>query len=149
MNFDHSPIMDDPYQYFLTSMSRVGPQAIAEYPTIQGQAFLGVSGETPPFNEPPITGHSQDTQELVVLDGSKSKGRKKSTVANPGDVVKHRRTRSGCFTCRSRRVKVGYPSWLLRGQVANSSSVTRIDRSANVGLPDTCVFSYGGMAKSD
>ena len=28
-------------------------------------------------------------------------------VASSGDLVKHRRTRSGCYTCRSRRVKVG------------------------------------------
>lgn len=25
------------------------------------------------------------------------------------DLVKHRRTRNGCYTCRSRRVKVNYP----------------------------------------
>jgi hypothetical protein len=30
----------------------------------------------------------------------------------PGDNVKHRRTRSGCFTCRQRRVKVSLPPLL-------------------------------------
>ena len=28
-------------------------------------------------------------------------------VASSGDLIKHKRTRSGCYTCRSRRVKVG------------------------------------------
>lgn len=37
-----------------------------------------------------------------------SRSRKKSI---PGmDHVKHRRTRSGCYTCRSRRVKVSNPA---------------------------------------
>jgi hypothetical protein len=31
--------------------------------------------------------------------------------ALPGEQVKHRRTRSGCFTCRQRRVKVDAPLW--------------------------------------
>ena len=37
-----------------------------------------------------------------------AKGRRKSasTAAADAEQVKHRRTRSGCFTCRGRRVKV-------------------------------------------
>lgn len=37
------------------------------------------------------------------------KGRRKSATLATSDAeqVKHRRTRSGCFTCRGRRVKVG------------------------------------------
>jgi hypothetical protein len=57
----------------------------------------------------------------------------------PGaEAVKHRRTRSGCFTCRSRRVKVGntinHRSLHLSG--ANYAlSVMRPDRCARVSYP--------------
>ena len=91
-------------------MSRVEPHNIARLQNIQAQGFpvgsVPIGGS--PLSEVHLqdAGRIQDTQEAAI-DGLKGKGRKKSLAANPGgDIVKHRRTRSGCFTCRSRRVKV-------------------------------------------
>lgn len=45
-------------------------------------------------------------QDPAMLVPKTNRNRRKS---NQGpDHTKHRRTRSGCYTCRSRRVKVGY-----------------------------------------
>lgn len=50
-------------------------------------------------------------------------------------AIKHRRTRSGCFTCRSRRVKVGNSFFRLDATSANlKGSVTRLDQSVTVRL---------------
>jgi hypothetical protein len=35
----------------------------------------------------------------------------------PGEQVKHRRTRSGCFTCRQRRVKVNVVKQCVKSQI--------------------------------
>lgn len=48
---------------------------------------------------------SSDTFNLILMVGGKdAPGARRKLVA--GENVKHRRTRSGCLTCRSRRVKV-------------------------------------------
>jgi len=61
--------------------------------------------------------------------------------AAPGDNVKHRRTRSGCFTCRQRRVKVGprAPPHLFNPEayVDGERSVTKIIQSARVSCATT------------
>lgn len=106
--------MDDPYQRFLTSMSRVEPHNVPGLHDMQAQTFPGtlVSIGGPRLSEPhpQVAGDPQGIKDPAISDNSKYKGRKKSTATNSGgDVVKHRRTRSGCFTCRSRRVKVGWP----------------------------------------
>ena len=46
------------------------------------------------------------------------------------DHVKHRRTRSGCYTCRSRRVKVSPPASLGRLSIHCSSRVVSVMRHA-------------------
>ena len=43
-------------------------------------------------------------QQTQQLPKSTTRVRQRSNAS--GDHVKHRRTRSGCYTCRSRRVKV-------------------------------------------
>jgi hypothetical protein len=44
----------------------------------------------------------------------------------PGDQVKHRRTRSGCYTCRQRRVKVSLsPTWRISVHPNYTNSATR------------------------
>lgn len=57
---------------------------------------------------PPSVASVEAFHEPVPIRSSKtSSGRRKLAYGfdNGGDVVKYRRTRSGCFTCRSRRVK--------------------------------------------
>lgn len=65
----------------------------------------GPSSTAPPFQG---IGYFSGFPDPIMFQAPKpanSRSRKKST---PGlDHVKHRRTRSGCYTCRSRRVKVG------------------------------------------
>lgn len=46
-----------------------------------------------------------ETQDIAMLGPAPNPNRRKSTQG--AEHVKHRRTRSGCYTCRSRRVKVG------------------------------------------
>lgn len=55
-------------------------------------------------------GYTTGFPEPGFLNPTKpSKVRRKAGIVSPGgEHVKHRRTRSGCFTCRSRRVKVQY-----------------------------------------
>lgn len=53
------------------------------------------------------------------------------------DHIKHKRTRSGCFTCRQRRVKVSVRQRSMGGHVVADcvcSSVTRLTPPANVRL---------------
>ena len=59
----------------------------------------------------------------------------------PGEQVKHRRTRSGCFTCRQRRVKVPtlWP-WLSR-QLLMSDSAMKIIQCVSVSVPIGLAFS--------
>jgi hypothetical protein len=53
-------------------------------------------------------------QDPAVIAPKGSRNRRKPAH---GEHVKHRRTRSGCYTCRSRRVKVGYPFPDIRGNI--------------------------------
>jgi hypothetical protein len=60
-----------------------------------------------------------------------ARSRRRATLG--ADHIKHRRTRSGCFTCRQRRVKV---TSIVRRCWSNAdglSSATRHDRCVNVG----------------
>lgn len=101
--------MGDYYQHFLSSMSGAGlhqTQGMQNIPP--GQAYQGMplSMSTSPVSETQSPGLFTGNVFTAVYDTSKSKNRKKSTGAAPAvDSVKHRRTRSGCYTCRSRRVK--------------------------------------------
>ena len=74
---------------------------------------------SPPLLSPSIAGnpttphynHSPMNAFFVMPDGSHSqniKPARRRRSAGGSDTVKHRRTRSGCFTCRTRRVKVGF-----------------------------------------
>lgn len=102
--------MGDYYQHFLSSMSGAGlhqTQGMQNIPP--GQAYQGMplSMSTSPVSETQSPGLFTGNVFTAVYDTSKSKNRKKSTGVAPAvDSVKHRRTRSGCYTCRSRRVKV-------------------------------------------
>ncbi|UNI21720.1 hypothetical protein JDV02_007680 [Purpureocillium takamizusanense] len=104
--------MGDYYHHFLTSMSGVedySPAGFQHSPQLPG-GLISTQGN-------PAALAYQSTQRLGYIRSfpeptfpntpKPSKGRRKvaATVGNGTDHVKHRRTRSGCFMCRSRRVK--------------------------------------------
>jgi hypothetical protein len=61
-------------------------------------------------------------QDTTMIAPKPNRSRRKSSQGS--EHAKHRRTRSGCYTCRSRRVKVG--KWSpARAAVANSVVVRR------------------------
>lgn len=61
-------------------------------------------------------------QDVTMIAPKPSRNRRKSTQGP--DHTKHRRTRSGCYTCRSRRVKV-FPYALYNATVLINNPVRR------------------------
>ncbi|KAL2267633.1 hypothetical protein VTJ83DRAFT_4910 [Remersonia thermophila] len=99
--------MGDYYHHFLTSMVGVGGPP--------NHNMMDPSGQIPPpplmqMGAAPMPGPYQNLgyftgfPEPIMFNAAKAqRSRRKSA---PGlDHIKHRRTRSGCYTCRSRRVK--------------------------------------------
>ncbi|KAG0132684.1 hypothetical protein HOY82DRAFT_606429 [Tuber indicum] len=88
--------------HFTTTSSASTAQTSAEIQSFDSNA--GLLGGNAPFDHPPLT-----TFFVVPEGGNMTTGTKPSRVRRksaPGaETVKHRRTRSGCFTCRTRRVK--------------------------------------------
>lgn len=102
--------MGDYYQQYLASMAGSGESPIqnpqgAQYPPQQHSTLSG--NTSPPLTTPYQTlGYFPGFADPIMFQtpkGQGSRNRKKS--ASGADHVKHRRTRSGCYTCRSRRVK--------------------------------------------
>ncbi|KAK0722226.1 hypothetical protein B0T26DRAFT_749650 [Lasiosphaeria miniovina] len=99
--------MSDYYHHFLSSMAGVGghpnanqldgSQSIPPPPVVP----MGGSQLSNPYQS---LGYFTGFPDPVMFNAPKSqRSRRKSA---PGlDHIKHRRTRSGCYTCRSRRVK--------------------------------------------
>lgn len=104
--------MSDYYHHFLTSMAGVGgdptlSQHDASIPVQQAPVLsLGTTPMSPAYQN--LGGVFNGYAEPIMFSAPKAqRSRRKSA---PGlDHIKHRRTRSGCYTCRSRRVKVVYP----------------------------------------
>lgn len=104
-------VMADNYPQFLSSVM-AGAEAHA--PRSQEElnhSFL--AGQPLPINTVPLNyqnfGHFTGFPgPSFAFQQSTSKGRRKSASAAAAETeqIKHRRTRSGCFTCRGRRVKV-------------------------------------------
>ncbi|KAB5576563.1 hypothetical protein GE09DRAFT_626276 [Coniochaeta sp. 2T2.1] len=101
--------MSDYYHHFLSSMTGVGapppnvnfnPQDVSLPP--QQPPAVPLAGI--PSNPYQSLGYFTGFPEPIMFNAPKSqRSRRKSA---PGlDHVKHRRTRSGCYTCRNRRVK--------------------------------------------
>lgn len=100
--------MSENYHYFLSSMAGVGGQqevispdgmqGLHQHPSLQPDA-------SPMSNPYQSLGYFTGFPEPIMFNAPKAqRSRRKSA---PGlDHIKHRRTRSGCYTCRSRRVKV-------------------------------------------
>lgn len=75
----------------------------------------GVSGPFVQYTDPHLQPTYVDQYDdisgpLGSAQGANARTRRRTA---PGDQVKHRRTRSGCFTCRQRRVKVTPPRSFL------------------------------------
>ncbi|KAH7238275.1 hypothetical protein BKA59DRAFT_514572 [Fusarium tricinctum] len=103
--------MGDYYHHFLSSMSGAGmnpttsPEEMLD-PRMHGVPMPMVSAPMPgPYQQ---LGYFTGFPDPMMFNSAKShKARRKSAGGTPAavDHVKHRRTRSGCFMCRSRRVK--------------------------------------------
>ncbi|OIW32400.1 hypothetical protein CONLIGDRAFT_267885 [Coniochaeta ligniaria NRRL 30616] len=101
--------MSDYYHHFLSSMTGVGAQPPnanfnpqdAPLPLQQPPAMSHPGVPPNPYQS---LGYFTGFPEPIMFNAPKSqRSRRKSA---PGlDHIKHRRTRSGCYTCRSRRVK--------------------------------------------
>ncbi|KAG6040981.1 hypothetical protein E4U41_006371 [Claviceps citrina] len=103
--------MDDYYHHFLTSMSGVGGHPAGKTDELSSTSL-------PKHSIPEPGSTMQDSYQYLQNLGAfpnqpnlhisnAAKARKKSMTAPAYGVehVKHRRTRSGCFMCRSRRIK--------------------------------------------
>ncbi|KAK4193712.1 adhesion and hyphal regulator 1 [Podospora australis] len=98
--------MSDYYHHFLSSMAGVGGHPN----TNQLEGHPQMHQQVMPMGGPPMPnpyqslGYFTGFPEPIMFNAPKSqRSRRKSA---PGlDHIKHRRTRSGCYTCRSRRVK--------------------------------------------
>ncbi|KAL6881072.1 hypothetical protein J3F83DRAFT_30955 [Trichoderma novae-zelandiae] len=103
--------MGDYYHQFLSTMSGEGylPTTPDEVnPVLVPGVSLPLT--TPPMHSPYPSnlGYFAGYGEPTIINVPKaSKSRRRSAASQGGnaDQVKHRRTRSGCYTCRSRRVK--------------------------------------------
>jgi hypothetical protein len=85
-----------------------------------------------PHMQQPYMGPYEDVPP--PMDPAAAAGGRMRRRPAPGDQVKHRRTRSGCFTCRNRRVKV---ISVLRSVM--SEHFTKWDRSAMRHIPSAKV----------
>ncbi|OTA01977.1 hypothetical protein A9Z42_0023020 [Trichoderma parareesei] len=107
--------MGDYYHQFLTTMS--GEGYLPTSPDEVNPVF--VPGVSLPLSTPPLRspfsaspGFFGGYTDPIFINSSNNvskanKSRRRSAASQGGnaDQVKHRRTRSGCFTCRTRRVK--------------------------------------------
>ncbi|KAK5998511.1 hypothetical protein PT974_00890 [Cladobotryum mycophilum] len=101
--------MSDYYRRFLSSMAGTDSHQTTSPDEMNASHMPGVTMtmNSPMHHPHPSLGYITGYYDPVLLNAPKPpKGRRKSSsgpVGNPDQ--KHRRTRSGCFMCRSRRVK--------------------------------------------
>ncbi|KAL7922369.1 hypothetical protein ACQKWADRAFT_87522 [Trichoderma austrokoningii] len=106
--------MGDYYRQFLSNMAG-GDGYMPTSPDELNPNFMPAAAvlpmTTPPIPSPypsHIEYFAAYAEPAVVNAPRAGKGRRRSAASQGGgnpDQVKHRRTRSGCFTCRSRRIK--------------------------------------------
>lgn len=117
LGFSNTPApMGDYYRHFLTSMSGVEGYTHSSHSdelmsTAGSQISMPMHGGSLPlgYQNYQTYGCLGGFSGPSLLNGPKqSRGRRKTGAGGGSgtDHVKHRRTRSGCFMCRSRRVKV-------------------------------------------
>ncbi|KAI8938384.1 hypothetical protein NX059_004280 [Plenodomus lindquistii] len=103
-NIDPSSIPNANLQHVPPSIAAHGPYA----PTLPDNPFHpGVPGPFMQYAEPQAQSNYTDQYDdangaVGSMPGGNGRARRRLV---PGEPVKHRRTRSGCFTCRQRRVK--------------------------------------------
>ncbi len=104
--------MSDYYHHFLSSMAGIGgaPNMNAQdipvpIPQAPGMAMTGGSPLANPYQG---ISYFPGFPDPVMFNAAKAQRNRRKSASGP-DHIKHRRTRSGCYTCRSRRVKVGGP----------------------------------------
>ena len=102
--------MDDYYHQFLTSMTGVPARPTPNIQDIPTSSPQQVAPHAVPMANPYSSlEYFTGFPEPIMFNAPKSqRNRRKSSLGL--EHVKHRRTRSGCFTCRSRRVKVAMRS---------------------------------------
>jgi hypothetical protein len=106
--------MDGGYQAYLASMAGVRGQSSPHPQQIhlqrQQQPPLGMPMGSSAFMQssyPSSLGPFTGFPEPIMYNSVPKAQRSRRRSSAPGlDHIKHRRTRSGCYTCRSRRVKV-------------------------------------------
>ncbi|KAL2023021.1 hypothetical protein VTK56DRAFT_3931 [Thermocarpiscus australiensis] len=99
--------MSDYYHHFLSSMMGVGghpaPNQLDGSGQIPQHPVVSMGG--PPGANPYLNlGGSTGFPEPIMFNAPKAQRSRRKSAPGP-DHTKHRRTRSGCYTCRSRRVK--------------------------------------------
>lgn len=90
--------------------SMMGPDGSIPHGMPESTPYHGMPVPFVQYGEPQIQQAYMDQYEDVpgnVASAQAGQARMRRRTA-PGDNVKHRRTRSGCFTCRQRRVKVSF-----------------------------------------
>lgn len=89
------------------------PHGVPESPV-----YHAMPGPFATYHEPhmqqPYLGQYQDVSG--TLDPSSDPNARVRRRPGPGEHVKHRRTRSGCFTCRQRRVKARHSRCMEAGR---------------------------------
>jgi hypothetical protein len=103
-------------------------------PFVPQDAFQFQPNALPPFPQQPVDPSAaafadlDDANKPMASTSGATRGRKRP----PGEQAKFRRTRSGCYTCRSRRVKVCRLDWLRSPATDARCSVMRPGQHANV-----------------
>lgn len=147
----YPPNQQYPHQYYnvnpnavpnpnVPNMPMMAPDGSMAHGVPDPSMYHGMPGSFVQFGEPQIQQAYMDQYEDVsgamgAAQGGNPRMRRRSA---PGDHVKHRRTRSGCFTCRQRRVKVPSPSAVANPTAfANEMgpSATRLTQYVRVSLP--------------
>ncbi|KAI0152359.1 hypothetical protein F4776DRAFT_659285 [Hypoxylon sp. NC0597] len=102
--------MSDYYQQYLSSVAGTGDSQTSnpQDPQYQPQHHPTPMGNiSPPLTTPyQSLGYFTGFPDPIMFQAPKAQSnRNRKKTASGTDHVKHRRTRSGCYTCRSRRVK--------------------------------------------
>ena len=104
-NIDPNAIPNSNSQHAPPAMIPQGsyPPALADNPFQPGAPGPFVQYADPLIQPNYVDQYEDMPGPMSAAQGGNARARRRPA---PGEQVKHRRTRSGCFTCRQRRVKV-------------------------------------------
>ncbi|EHA55479.1 hypothetical protein MGG_12339 [Pyricularia oryzae 70-15] len=97
--------MSEYYHHLLSSMSGAGQISSPQDAPQQATSATSVGGGTGIAGSYQNLGYFTGFPEPIMVNSVPKASRSRRKSAHGVDHVKHRRTRSGCYTCRSRRVK--------------------------------------------